>query len=350
MQVNELRAEIAAGKVSGIYLFGGEEDFLKRHYLREMRRVLLTEPAFDAFNHAVFEGESIDFAALLGAVEAPPMMAEHKLIEWHLGDFRDMSESALADLRELAAAVQGSAETVIVFVADSDRFDPGTLPKRPSKMYTALSEMLRIVLFEKSGDAALTGWILRHFAHEGLAADANVAAALLARSGHSMDTLAGEIDKLSAYLHAKGRTAVTAADIADVCAPNSEDDAFGLSNALLDGRADAAFACLCDMKQRKVDPTLALGAVMRVWSDLYLVAAMCEEGLSQNDIAARLKMHAYKTGLYIRAAKKQGRARLSEMLALCRRTDLQAKSRAIDGYLLLEFLLAETLCGGREAT
>lgn len=344
MTVNELKAKLKGGTPAGWYVFCGDESFLKRHYLGELRRAVLTDPATDAFNHIVLEGSKLDFPALESALEAPPMMADCKLIEWHLLDFSALKEADLGRLIAAAEAYRGATDTAVVFVADADRLDVGNLPKRPSRLYTALSGAMDVVVFEKSGDAALAGWIARHLAHNGVEADAAVIHALLERSGRSMDALSGEIEKLSAYVLARGRTHLTREDVELVACANGEEDAFGLANAILDGRAEAAYACLRDMKLRRVEPTLALGSVSRVWSDLLAVAALSGEGMGKKEIATRLKMHEYKAGLYLRCAEKKSVARLEAALRLCRRADLAAKNRTgADGYLMLELLIAETL-------
>ena len=352
MTDSEFAAALKKGEISGIYIFCGEEAYLKRHYVRELRKALLPDPAFDAFNHAVFEGAKIDYTALLGAVEAPPMMADKKLVEWHMADFNAMRDTGKTDAKakefgrftEFLAAAREYPETVVLFVVDAEDIDLGQLPKRPSKLYTALAAEANVVVFEKASEAKLGAWVLRHFAAEGIRADSTVAAALLSRSGHSMDALTGEVAKLAAYLHAVGRDVATPADVEEVCAVNSEEDAFGLTNAVIEGNAPLAYRHLRDMKLRKVEPTVALASVTRVFADLYLVSALAADGVGQKEIATRLKMHEYKAGLYIRSAQKRSPESLREALELSRRADLRAKSVVgSDAYLLLEYLIAETL-------
>lgn len=344
MLVNELKAKLKSGAPEGWYIFCGEENFLKRHYLGELRAAILTEPAFDAFNHLVLEGEKVDLGAIADAVKAPPMMAERKLIEWHLADFSAMREGDLEKLHELREEGKEYPEATVCFIVDAECLDVGNLPRRPSKLYTALSRDFSVVCFEKSGEAALASWLDRHFKHEGVSASPAVIRALLERSGTGMDALSGEVSKLVAYAKAHERDTLTEEDVALVASRVSESDAFGLSNAILAGDADAAYACLQDMKLRKVEPAFAVASVARIYSDLLTVAEFAEEGTPPAEIAAHLKMHEYKLSLYLRAAAGRGLARLRAALALCRRADVAAKTGAgADGYLALELLIARTM-------
>ncbi len=344
MQINELREQLKSGTPSGVYVFCGEEDFLKRHYLGELRALILTEPALDAFNRIVLAGERVDFDALSDAVKAPPMMAERKLVEWHLADFSAMREGDLTRFAALSEEVRNYPETVVCFSVDADCLDVGTLPKRPSRLYERLGKTASVVAFMRSEERALVGWLSRHFTHEGVAAAPSVLAALVAHSGRSMDALSGEVAKLTAYVRAQGRGEVTEADIRTVCAAAGESDAFALSNALLEGRIDLAWDALFDLKRKRTDPSVCMAAIARTVGDLLSVAVLSEEGSSPEDIAATLGMHKYKVTLYIRAARARGAARLSEALCACREADIAAKTGGgMGGFLAVEHLLARVL-------
>ena len=44
MDLNELKSRIKACNLSGCYVFAGEEDYLKRYYLGEIRNALVGDP------------------------------------------------------------------------------------------------------------------------------------------------------------------------------------------------------------------------------------------------------------------------------------------------------------------
>ena len=148
--------------------------------------MILTDPAFDAFNRIVLTGERVDFDALSDAVKAPPMMAERKLVEWHLADFSAMREGDISRFAALTEEVREYPETVVCFSLDADCLDVGTLPKRPSRLYERLGKTASVVAFMRSDERALVGWLSRHFTHEGVAAAPAVLSRLVAHSGRSM--------------------------------------------------------------------------------------------------------------------------------------------------------------------
>ena len=138
MQIADLKAQLKSGMLMGVYIFCGEENFLKRHYMGEVRAAILTEPAFDAFNRMVFEGEKVDFARLSEAVKAPPMMAERKLVEWHLADFSAMREG---DMEKLKREISAECRAMNIGLSMGSQWRDRSI--RPEEMYHAADASMR---------------------------------------------------------------------------------------------------------------------------------------------------------------------------------------------------------------
>ena len=89
MDASGLREKLNTAPVEW-YVFGGEEEYLKRYYLSELCKKIVPDETFATFNHVVFDGPEVDFGALADAIKAPPMMADFKLVEWRYADFEKM--------------------------------------------------------------------------------------------------------------------------------------------------------------------------------------------------------------------------------------------------------------------
>ncbi len=342
MTVAELATAIKTSPC-GCYLFCGEEKYLARTYLSMLRKKVLTEPDFDAFNHIVHEGAEVDYAALMADLDTPPFFADHKMVEWHMATLDGMSEKKIEALSEVCARQAEDNNTVLVILCEPEGFDPGTA-KRPTTLYKKLSSVIQIVHFEKSTDAQLMNWLKRHFDHEGVTVTADTLRALLDRAGHNMDILANEVDKLTAYVKANGRSDVTTADVNFVAAPTTESDAFGLTNALLDGKTKEAFYHLSDLRARRVEPNIIIGQLARLFGDLLTVSLLLAEGMNQTAIASELSMNSYKVSLYIKACGKRSTDSLRRALARLSDADRQVKtSYGTDKWALLDILVCELI-------
>lgn len=344
MNVSELKAKLKSGSAVGWYVICGEEEYLKRYYKSEIKKQIISEDdPFALFNHAVFDGGAdFDIMAFTEAIKSPPMMSEHKLIEWQFADLGRLKDKELSRLAEIAAAKNDYPYATVIISALPDGFDQGT-PKKPTKLYKTLAENFDILTFDKSSDAQLSAWIAKHFTARGISVSPETVARILMRVGHSMQALSFEIEKLSAYALAHGRKEVNTADVSEICSSSIESDAFAISNAIIEKNTEKAFLALMDMKMQRVDAGAVLAQLSKTYADLMSVALFTEEGKSAADTATIMKFHPYKLGLYMTAAKKLGSERIAASLTSLIKTDAASKSGGISGYEAVEIFITQNI-------
>ena len=342
MELNELKAELKCGELSGVYVLAGEEDYLIRYYLSEIRRALAIDETFAVFNNPVFEGDSVDFSALTDAVKSPPMMSDYKLIEHRHASLSSLKERELDALEELCETLRDHPYSVVVITAPGDGVDFGN-GKKPSKFITRFSKLLKILRFERSGDNALYSWLKKHFDAEGVAVDLETLRALVFRSGHSMDVLHSEVKKLSALAHARGQAAISPSDVESAASSTPECDTFALSNAITERNKAKAYAALEEMKVRRVDSGVAMGMISKTYSELLTVALMLDEGLGLRDIESLMNMNSYKLKLYAAGVKRYGTDKISNAVASLTRIDADSKNGGITGYTAVELFVSQYL-------
>lgn len=342
MTVNDFKAKMKSGDIPGWYIFAGEEEYLKRFYSNELCDKAASDPALDSFNHIIFDGADMTVSALAEAFYAPPMMADYKLVEWRHAELDKLKESDLSALEDLFSERESFSYVVFSVVASADGFDTGT-DKKPSKLLLRLSEMFGVMVFDKSTDAQLLGWLKRHFENEGIVADMEVLNAMLFRVGHSMQTLREEVTKLSAYAKANGRKQISVLDVIETCAATVECDAFAISNAIIEKNIEKAFLALSDMKQNRIEPLTVLAQLSKVYGDLLSISIFIDEGLEAKDIESIMKFHPYRLKIYMASAKKMGTARLAASLEELVKTDAAAKAGGINGYKAVEMFITQNI-------
>lgn len=335
MTETELRSLIKSGPRGG-FLFWGDEDYLKRYYLSQIREAVLAQcpPGLEQLNRMTLTLEDGDFSALASAILTPPMMAPLKIVEVtppSLDAIREKDrKNFLAALGELA----GAQDTVLVVSAPRGTLDAGT-PKRPTAYFKNLSAVLTPVEFPLQTGVRLRRWVERHFADAGLTAPEQTVSVLLARCPADMTGLASEIDKLICYELSHERTVVPPEDVILVTSPEIREDAFALANAVLAGDRTAALRALDVYRKRREEPIAVMASLSRVMCDLLTVASMMEGGLEKADVARTLKMHEYKATLYMKSAASFGIPRLTAAVRRCREADRLMKSASMD-YVPLE--------------
>ena len=159
-------------------------------------------------------------------------------------------------------------------------------------------------------------------------------------------TMAGEIEKLCAFMHRNGRDTITKDDIKNICCETREIEPFGLSNAVLAGKTDAALDILNLMEEKHIRPAIAFAGIYSTYIDLYRVKAALDGGISQTDLAKKLKMNEYRASIYANAARGTTLDRINHVLSLCRENDLKIKSETTN-YDRLKALICEAARGNK---
>lgn len=338
MEINELKSRLKSGEVAGWYILCGEEDYLKKYYINQIRDSIVTDPVFSTFNYVAYDGADVDFASVAEAIKSPPMMADYKFIEWRFANIDSMKEG---DMRALESLFELKSEypcAVFAIMTTSDGFDAGTV-KKPSRLAARLAKAFDILNFPKSTDSQLLSWLKKHFDAEGISVDLNTLNALLFRSGRSMEILNNEVMKLCCYAKANGKTGVGASDVEEIASPTIECDAFALSNAVLEKNVERAFFALSDLKARRVEPPIVVAMLERAYSELTSVALILDEGGGIAEVESVLKFHPFKAKLYVNAAKKVGSKRLARSLSELCQLDASSKSGGLSGYGAIEMFI-----------
>jgi DNA polymerase-3 subunit delta len=333
----DFRREIKSAPALGYLLFG-EEDYLKNLAVTYARETLLGDPSFACFNEVIIDALDFHPEKLRSALMSFPMMADRKVILLRGLDLDAMKASELDALCEVLGELEEYDYNTVLLPVASGSLDEGYLPKSPSKTLTKLCAVLRPVRYERCTPAKLIGWCIRHFEHNGATAAPEICQGLIDACGRNMMTLASEIDKVSYYVLAHGRTAVTAEDIRAAACQSVEYDAFAFAGALMDRNTTRALDILSDLKFRRVDPLFVLSDVIRTGCEMLSVLLLTREGKTPTEISSVLKMHEYKVTLYRKSAASAGENAVRRMIAAAEEADLALKSSP-QGYEALERLI-----------
>ena len=342
MDTGELKQRIKEGKLSGTYIFAGEEEYLVKYYLGLLMSAVGTDSPFAVFNNLRYDGEEVDFGELTDAIKSPPVMADWKLIVWRHADFSGMKEKELDALEAVVDLAEEHLYTVLAFTVADEGIDFGT-QKKPSKFVTRFGKKINLLRFDKSTENQLYAWLKKHFDAEGVEVNMDTLRALVFRSGRSMEVLSREVSKLSALAHARGKSLVSAKDVEEVSSSTPECDTYAMSNAITEQNKQKAYDALEEMKFRRVDPTVIMGSIARTYNELLSVAQLLSEGREAADIESILRLNTYRVKHCITAAKKYGAKRLSDIVSSLARVDADSKYGGVTGYTAIELFISQNI-------
>ena len=326
----KLKKDIAAGDIGRLYVFHGEETYLRDHYLGQMRKKLL--PAgMEEFNLHTLNGREFDVRTLEQLVDCLPMMSGRTLIQvndydLYKGGDKDALAALLSDLPEYVCLV--FVYDLIEYKADARTKLAGVLKKYGS-----------VVAFNRQEQGDLVDWIARRFRALDKDIGTEEAKYLIFLCGDLMTTLISEIGKIGAYApHHR----ITREDIDAVATPQLDAVVFQMTDAIAQGNFDRAAAVLSDLFHMQEAPIKLLSVLGRQLRQLYTARLAIEERKSAGYLMELWGMRsAWPTEKLMQSARRFSLPWCRNAVLRCAQCDLAMKSTGADGQELMTSLLLE---------
>ena len=330
----QFKNDLAAGTLAPLYIFYGEETYLREYYLTELRKKLVP-PGFEEFNYHRLDGKSLTVQALTEVVEALPMMAERTLVV--VSDYDLFKQGEEQRERLIALFSDFPQDCCLVFVYDIVPYKPVATMK---KLKTAVDKYVQAVEFPIQEGGDLLNWVTRRFRSMGKDIDKLAAEHLLFTCGSLMTGLVPEIEKIGSY--AKGKT-VTMADIDAVADPVLDARVFDMTNAITANQYDKAAGILGDLLKEQTEPIMILAAVGKEIRRIYTARLAIDSGKDRYWLMALWDMKSdYPAKLLMQVAQKTTREWCDDAVKMCQKLDRRLKSeKGIDDVGELKLLLMQ---------
>lgn len=331
---NELRKAVKSGELENVYIFHGEETYLRQRYLEEIKELLI--PAgFEEFNFHRLSGKGLTVQTLSETVEAMPMMAQNTMVIVTDMDIFKLDESQRSAMIDLLSDFPEYC--TLIFVYDQLEY------KRDGKMkklIAALDSHVTEVEFAQQEREQLLRWLKRRFAAAGHDIDASTADHMLFTCGTLMTDLVPEIEKVAAY--AKGQN-VTVADINAVCEPILDARVFDMTNAITARKFNEAAGVLGDLLRMQTEPIMILAAIGKELRRLYTARMALDSGKDRFWLKSLWNMSSdYPAKLLMQAAGRVDHEWCAAAVKRCQTLDRRMKSeKNMDSEQELKLFLME---------
>lgn len=253
--VDELLAEIAAGRFDPMYVLHSEHPILVERVISALREAVVP-PAARGFNYDIVDGKPAA-ARIVALAQTLPMMAQRRLIY-----VRDLSAMPADDAEPLLAYLaRPNPSTVVVCLA-------AKIDKRV-KLYAQLSRKGYLHVLE--APRRLAPWVQAEARQRGVQLQPAALTRLLEAVGDDVSRLALAVEQLGLYA---GARAVTSDDVDELIADTRERTVFELTDSI--GAADrsralAAVAALCDQRESAVGVVIMLARHVRQLSLVHVL-------------------------------------------------------------------------------
>ena len=330
--LQDLKAALKAKTPARLYFFHGEEMFLLRHYLGQIKK-LLTDELTESFNYTRLNNENFSLQAFADAVEALPMMAETTMVQVEDIDIFKLPEGDREKLTEVISDIPDYC--TVVFVFETVAWKPD---KRYRKLWEAVDSNGTVVEFGKQNQRDLIAWIGRHFASRGKRITTDLCAYLIDITGGTMTALAGEIAKIAAY---SGADEIKKTDIDAVTEPVMDAVVFHMTDAMSRGDYGAAMLKLQQLLKMQEEPIGILGAIGGHFRRLSAARTLLDNGRNSGELMKLCGMQDYAARKTMDAARRFQPAFLKKTMELILETDIRMKTSFDDRERLLELLVLQ---------
>ena len=328
----ELKRSIRAKEPGRLYIFHGEETFLLRHYLGEMRKLLVDELT-ESFNFHRFNNENFQLQTFVDAVEGFPMMAEHTMVQVDEVDLFKLPEAERNKIGEILSDIPEYC--TVVFTYETAAWKPD---KRLKKLWSAIDQNAAIVEFAKQDQRDLIAWVQRHFAARQKTIAPELCAYLIDITGGTMTALSGEIGKIAAY---SGAEHICKADIDAVTEPVMDAVVFQMTDLMSQGKYGAALQKLQTLLKMQQEPIAILGAIGGHYRRIAAARTLMDNGRHGGELMKLCGIADYAARKTMDAARRCSPEFCRAAAGLVLETDRKMKTSFDDPKRLLELLVLQ---------
>ena len=309
--MKNLREEISTGNLKKFYILYGEEDYLKDHYTKMIKRCVSDTDAED-FNILKIS-EKFDISAFEMFLSSPPIFNDKKVcIVKNTGILVKVNE---AEKERILAALNNIAQGATVVFCES------SVDKRGS-IYKLLAKSGGVYEFKYQKEADLKNWVKRHLQSEKMSASEEDLSYFLNSAGSGMYEILSEIT------------------IDALVSKSVENRVFEMINKLFDGDMKSVYKMLDDLKMLKTEPVMIVSLIFGECSKIRKLK-LFSESLPQSEALKRAGIRFYANE-YIKRAKSIPLKTLDGMIFLCRECDYEIKSGTSEKYLALSKLISNS--------
>ncbi len=327
--------ELLSGDMQGAYFLWGEEEYLKRAFLSDVKKLVCPDDELKTFNITVFDSLE-DKDGILSAMSCPPQFSDKRLVVIYGAELKKSKESldTLCAIMKKAADYKELTLIVYMYASQLDGAESDTRTK-----IAKISKCCTCLCFDFLPREKLLKWINRHFASEGFTVTANVASLIADRAACDMSIISHEISKLCAYMRHEGITEPSCEIVESVTGKKTVFEAFYVSNRILKRDIDGVMSYVTDALKKGAEPFSLIAELTGEIERLYRIKCAMKSGMSPTDISSKIGMHEYAVKLRMQALKTTRSSHLKFLLEKCYESDLLLKSTSADAQCVLISLI-----------
>ncbi|MBR4720846.1 MAG: DNA polymerase III subunit delta [Clostridia bacterium] len=327
-----LKKQLKEKNIGNLYLFFGEETFVKDSYVNYMIN-LIPDDGFGDFNRVFLDGKDFDADKIDGAIDAFPVMAEKKVvIVKDSGIFKAKPALSPEMVAFWIEKLKNLPDFVIVV------FDEYDVDKRSSS-YKTVAKYGLSVEFCYLQPYELTAWIVREAQKNGRKISKSAAEYLLELCDPGLNNIKNELYKLFNYCEGE----IFKSDIDKAVSKPMSVVIFDITDAISKGDRDTAMKTLLQLKESNSSAFGILYLLNSNFDRLLKAKLLLESGANYDFISQKLGVKYNTARKYAETSRKFSEKFLIDRICKTAEYDLKIKQGLIDEWSALIEYVAESL-------
>lgn len=337
-----------AGKPAPIYVFHGEEDFLRSELIHHAAELLVPDESTRSFNFDLLYGAETTVAQAVSLAQGYPMMADRRVVVVREAEkvLRAKPAGAASSRKKkggdqdplLAYLEKPNPDTVLIF--DTQKFGP-----RNQSPFRELAAKAEVIEFAVLKDGEAVEWSRNRAKKQGRSMSEGAARLLVGHLGTSLRAHANEIEKLVTYT--SGRTDIREEDVEQVVGASRDHNVFELTKAI--GQGNRTLAMTIALRMLAADKEqihLMFVMLSRYIEQLTIARELASKGQGEREIADALELKGgavYFVKETIAAARKYTRERLDHAMRSLIEAEHSTRKSNPNNQLIVERMVLSLL-------
>ncbi len=319
-----------------IFIFSGEDDYLKEFYCNKLTSKLVDE-SLKFFNLHVYEDDDTDLDDIFTDADNLPVMAEKTCL---LVKNYPLDALKANELTEFENSLKNIPEsTVMIFYYSSSKIPSGKNAKWDNimKLFEKYGAVVKIDHRTPGKTAKL---LVSRAKDKGTTIDYETAMYLVNCVGDDLQTVLNEFNKVCAY---SGGNAVTKEMIDMTAVKSVEASVFDISASIFSGDTDKAYKILNELLRQKTPASSIIGALASAYVNAYRLKVAYNADRTADDFARDFQYREtkYTFGKIAPFVRQSKLSSIRKALNVLSEADIKSKSSKISEDILLTELISK---------
>ena len=336
MSLETVKSQLKSLVFNKVYLFYGEENYLKRYYSEKIAEALVGEKE-NNLNYAYLK-DKVRCEDLLENCQSLPFFSEKKVIlVRNSGLFKPSKKSESSDKKEKAPSdplldILADIPDYCVIIFNEDEID------KRLKAVNAVSKNGLVVEIGRQNPMDIMKWANKRFNAAGKKISAEALRELVESCEPGMDFCLNEIEKL--ILYAWDKTEIKKEDVFQVCGKSIKSRVFDLTDAIAEKNRQKAFLTLEEMIEIKEPVQKLFIMLAKHLSNIYEMKLCEKEVISFQETVKYMGIAPFAAQKISRQTKLFDAANLLELIRKSHEMDVSVKSGKITDKTAIDILIA----------